>query len=60
MEKVFFVQDADLKEVNMALQKGGKVKMIHAVAVDKSDNIRGTGYAKGYIVVDMPNNKPKS
>ncbi|GFI42468.1 hypothetical protein IMSAGC018_00129 [Lachnospiraceae bacterium] len=44
MEKVFFVQYDNLKEVNEALAKGGKVKMIHTT---------GDSYAV-YIVVEMP------
>ena len=49
MEKIFFVKDDDLKEVNESLAKGGKVKMISTIA-------EGNGYKTtyAYIVVDMP------
>lgn len=47
MEKVFFVRGDNLKEVNEALAKGGKVKMIHATGGDNYD-------CSVYIVVEMP------
>ena len=48
MEKVFYVYQGGLKEVNEALAKGGKVKMIHATHGSESYDI----YC--YIVVEMP------
>ena len=32
MERVFFVKNGELKEVNEWLQKGGRIKMIQAVS----------------------------
>ena len=43
MEKIFWVKNGDLDEVNNWLQKGGKVKMIKAV----SETISAYGYAGG-------------
>lgn len=43
MEKVFWVKNGDLKEVNEQLRKGGKIKSIHAV----SETIAAYGYAGG-------------
>ena len=43
MERVFWVKNGDLEEVNHWLQKGGKIKMIQAV----SETIAAYGY-RGY------------
>ena len=43
MERIFFVKNGDLKEVNQWLQKGGRVKSIHAV----SETVSAYGYAAG-------------
>lgn len=43
MERVFFVKNGDLAEVNNWLQKGAKVKSILAV----SENVSSYGYAGG-------------
>lgn len=43
MERIFWVKNGDLREVNSWLQKGGRVKMIHAL----SENIASYGYAGG-------------
>ncbi len=32
MEKIFFVKNDDLEEINKVLAKGGKVKMISTIA----------------------------
>lgn len=54
MEKIFYVTDDELDEVNTVLEKGGKVKMIHAVGVDAYHKIYS------YIVVEMPDNKKQN
>lgn len=43
MERIFWVKNGDLSEVNAWLQKGGKVKMIQAVP----EAISSYGYAGG-------------
>lgn len=43
MEQVFWVKNGDLKEVNKYLQKGGRVKSIHAV----SESVSAYGYGNG-------------
>ena len=43
MEKIFWVKNGELREVNNWLQKGGRVKMIKAV----SETIAAYGYAGG-------------
>lgn len=47
MEKVFWVENGDLNEVNSWLQKGGKVKMIVAVPEDSQY------HSLAYIVVEF-------
>lgn len=47
MEKIFWVKNGDLDEVNSWLQKGGKVKMI--VAVPENENY----FSLAYIVVEF-------
>lgn len=54
MEKVFFVDDRDLKEVNKALTEGGKVKMISTVAQSVTGEYAAEGTVHAYIVVEMP------
>lgn len=58
MEKVFFVENEDLEEVNEALAKGGKVKMISTVsesaAVGGQSAYSLSGDVLAYIVVEMP------
>ena len=50
MEKVFFVKNGNLKEVNEALVHGGKVKMIQAVAESvPAESCTGDVYA--YVVI---------
>lgn len=49
MEKVFWIKNGNLEEINDLLAKGGKVKMIRAVS---EANGYQTTYA--YIVVEMP------
>ena len=65
MEQIFLVQNGDLREVNRALEGGGRVKAIHAV----SQAVSAYGYAGGetfdcdrgsysgdiyaYVVVDL-------
>ena len=58
MEQVFFVENGDLSEVNKWLQKGGRVKIIQALAetihngaAEYSNDITGNIYA--YIVVEF-------
>lgn len=67
MERVFFVKNGDLQEVNNLLQKGGRIKMIQPVAetvaaygyhatggmcnVEEHGNYKGTVYA--YVVVEF-------
>ena len=43
MERIFWVKNGELKEVNEWLQKGGRVKMITPV----SETISAYGYANG-------------
>lgn len=43
MERIFWVENGDLTEVNQWLQKGGTVKSIHAV----SEAVSAYGYAGG-------------
>ena len=43
MEQIFLVQNGDLREVNRALEEGGRVKAIHAV----SQAVSAYGYAGG-------------
>ena len=43
MEQIFLVQNGDLREVNRALEGGGRVKAIHAV----SQAVSAYGYAGG-------------
>lgn len=43
MEQIFWVKNGELGEVNQWLQKGGRVKSIHAV----SETISAYGYAAG-------------
>ena len=43
MEHIFFIKNGDLKEVNSYLQKGGRVKSIHAVP----ETVSSYGYAAG-------------
>ena len=49
MEKVFFVKNGNLDKVNEALARGGKVKMIQAVA-DSSEY----GDVFAYVVIELP------
>lgn len=52
MEQIFWVKNGDLMEVNNWLQKGGRVKSIHAV----SEMISSYGYAAGReMIVDNGN-----
>ena len=46
MEKIFWVKDDRLDEVNSALQKGGRVKMIVAVPDSQYNSL-------AYIVVEF-------
>lgn len=48
MERIFWVCNGDLDEVNRCLQAGGKVKSIHAV----SESISAYGYAGGETYAD--------
>lgn len=50
MERVFWVKNGELAEVNNLLQKGGKIKSIHPV----SETIAAYGYAGGQT--DYSNN----
>ena len=43
MERIFFVRNGDLQEVNMLLQKGATVKSIHPIA----QNVSSYGYGGG-------------
>ena len=43
MERVFWIKNGELEEVNKYLQKGGRVKSIHAVP----ECISSYGYAGG-------------
>ncbi len=43
MERIFWVKNGELREVNDWLQKGGRVKSIHAL----SETISAYGYAGG-------------
>lgn len=52
MERIFWVKNGDLEEVNDWLQKGGRVKAIHAV----SETISAYGYAGGDTYVDEKGN----
>ena len=52
MEKVFFVKNGNLHEVNEALARGGKVKMIQTVAESVGDVSVGDVYA--YVVIMFP------
>ena len=45
MEHIFFVKNGDLQEVNTYLQKGGKVKSVHAVP----EIVSSYGYAGGEV-----------
>ncbi len=53
MEKIFYVRNGDLSEVNNELKKGGKIKMIQAVSGVVCSPAIGRGDAYAYIVVDM-------
>ena len=44
MEQIFLVQNGDLREVNRALEEGGRVKAIHAV----SQAVSAYGYGDTY------------
>lgn len=50
MEKIFFVQNNDLTEVNRYLKNGGRVKAIHPVA----ESVAAYGYAARFA--DESNN----
>ncbi len=55
-EKVFFVKDNDLSQVNKCLADGGKVKFIQPVAQNVSSGGEGygdSGYVCAYIVVEI-------
>ena len=43
MEQIFWVKNGELNEVNKYLQKGGKVKSIHAV----SESVSAYGFGGG-------------
>lgn len=66
MERVFFVRNGDLQEINSFLQKGGRIKMIQPVAEivsayaypatesyspEKNGSYTGAVYA--YVVVEF-------
>ena len=51
MERIFWVKNGDLSEVNNWLQKGGRVKMIKAV----SETISAYGYANGRDLIVSEN-----
>ncbi|MBR3905049.1 MAG: hypothetical protein IKJ51_05000 [Clostridia bacterium] len=44
MERIYFVKNGDLSEVNSLLKEGAKVKSIHAV----SEGISAYGYSSGW------------
>lgn len=48
MQRVFWVKNGELSEVNEWLQKGGVVKSIHAV----SETVSAYGYAGGETFLD--------
>lgn len=52
MERIFWVKNGELEEVNEWLQKGGRVKSIHAV----SETISAYGYAGGDAYADEKGN----
>lgn len=52
MERIFWVKNNDLYEVNDWLQKGGRVKSIHPVA----ETISAYGYAGGETIADGQGN----
>ncbi len=58
MEKIFFVRDNYLDEVNKILAKGAKVKMISTVANSIAGGGEDSNYKCGdivaYVVVEMP------
>ena len=43
MEKIFFVENGDLREVNKCLSKGGTVKSVHPI----NQNIAAYGFGGG-------------
>lgn len=65
MERIFWVKNGDLDEVNKWLQKGGRVKSVHAISEQvssygfaggesySSDYGRYTGDIYAYIVVEF-------
>ena len=57
MEKIFWVKNKDLDEVNTWLQKGGRVKMIVAVPESVSEGGESSATAEGnifaYVVVEF-------
>jgi len=55
MERIFFVKNGELKEVNNWLQKGGRVKHIHAVPENVSCGTGGynEGDIYAYVVVEF-------
>lgn len=64
MERIYFVKNDQLDEINEELQRGGKVKMIHTVyGIDRMDHAIGPystepspsenwGNVYGYVVID--------
>ena len=57
MEKIFWVKNKNLDEVNSCLQKGGRVKMIVAVPESVSEGGESSCTAEGnifaYVVVEF-------
>ena len=58
MERIFFVENGKLSEVNQWLQKGGRVKYIQALAETIHNGANtyastNTGYIYAYIVVEF-------
>ena len=50
MEQIFLVENSDLDEVNRALRRGGRVKMIQAVSEAVTwDGITRQGYDEQFV-----------
>ena len=62
MERIFFIKNGNLNEINNILKRGGSIKMIHAVPEIVSTSCGGEsqndsdyeGDIYAYIVVKMP------
>ena len=53
MQKVFWVCNGDLAEVNKCLQKGGKIVQINAVSECVSASVTGDGWSSEKLVGDI-------